>query len=487
MRNFIRGSAVLFCLSLTSCASWSSTLSKNKIQKKIDLNETIDRALENPEFCKGYWPAENWWEMFEDKQLACLIETGLDSNPSLMVTESRVKQANQEAFVTRAKLLPQIQGFFNYLYLYLSQKGIVRQLRGVNPNVHLFALMFDFTYEFDFWRKNMNAYKAAIGLAKTQEAINQQTKMILSVSIAKQYYNLQANFSRLAILQELLENKTRLFQLIELRRVNRIETLMSVNDIKQEILSLQEAIAGLSGEIQLQQSTLLTLMGKNPGEKIKVTACWDLPDRPFELPDQIGLNLLTRRPDLIARVWRVYSMTKQVGVSVAQFFPDVNFFGLGGSDGVKFSDLFSSNSGTTTLLPYLVQPVFMGGKLRANLKAKLAEFEEAVHDYNHQLLAAANEVVSEITKIRSVQEKLTYQCEQVHSKQENYHLVYSRYQSGIDSMMKVLSSDYLFLKSRFHQIDLESERVQATIALVQALGGGYHFQTTENTKEIEKL
>ncbi len=477
----------ILLLSLSSCSSWSSTLSKVKIQKEIELKEKTDQALATNDFRKGYWPEEKWWEMFEDQQLSSFIQIGIDTNPSLKAAEARVKQANQEAFVTRAKLFPQIQGFFNYLYTFLGRKGLPAALKSFNPNYNLFALMLDFTYEFDFWRKNMNAYQAALGAARTQEAINQQTKMILSVSIAKQYYDLQANCTRMAILQEILENKTKLFRLIELRRENRIDNLIDINNVKQEILSLQEALAGLAGELKLQKNLLITLMGKNPAEEIKIMTIWDLPNKTFELPDSIGLDLLARRPDLMAQVWTVYSMTRQVGVAVAQFLPNVNLAAVGGTDAMSFSDLFSSKAWSTGVLPYLTFPVFLGGKLRGQLKAQLAAYEAAVYDYNSLLLNAANEVVSGITKINTASEKLGYQNDEVGSKKDNYNLVYSRYKHGIDSMIKVLMSDYDFLQSRYQQVDLSSERVQASIDLVRALGGGYHYQQAENNKEIKKL
>lgn len=486
MRRFSSLSLIAIVFALSSCSSAAKTLSKVKIERDIDLSNQQEQALATDDFRRGYWPDENWWEMFEDEQLSTFIQTGIDSNPSLKAAESRVKQANQEAFVTRSKLMPQIGGFFNYLYTYLSEKGLKSALRGIDKNINLFALLFDFTYEFDFWKKNRNAYEAALGQMQTQEAIRHQTQMILSVSIAKQYYTLQSNMAKMALLQEILEKKAKLFRLVELRRANRIANMIDVNGIKQEIISLQEAIAGLAGELKLERSLLFTLMGQNPGEDKNIMACWDVPEHPFELPDDIGIGLLARRPDLMSQVWSVYSASKNIGVAVAEFLPDFNLIGFGGTDAVRFQDLFSNKSGTATALPLIAQPIFTGGKLRAGLKAKLAAYESAVFSYNDSLLQAANEVVAGIININTAKEKYQYQIEEVCSKKDTYDLIHTRYKHGIDSMMSVLNSDDQYLKSRFNEIELSNDRVQATIDLVRALGGGYHSKQAEE-KEIKKL
>ena len=474
-------------LTMTSCGGWTKTLSRVKIERDIDLSSKEGQALATNNFQKGFWPEENWWEMFEDKQLASFIQVGIDTNPSLKAAEARVRQANQEAFVVRSKLLPSLSGLGSYIYSYLSKKGLSQQLKSLNPNFQLFALFLDFSYEFDFWKKNKNAYESALGVMRTKEAISQQTKMILSVSIAKHYYELQANLAKMAVFQEILENKSKLFRLTELRRINRISNTIDVNSIKQEILSLQEAIAGLAGELKLQKSLLITLLGKNPSEELKILAVWDVPERPFELPEKIGLGLLSRRPDLMSQVWNIYSITRQVGVAVAQFLPDISLTSFGGTDAVKFQDLFTSKSGSITALPFINAPIFTGGRLTGALKAKLATYESAVFDYNEMLLKAANEVVSGLVKINTTTDKLNYQCDEVVSKKENYDLVYSRYKHGIDSMLSVLTMDDHYLRARYNQIELSRDRIEATIELVRALGGGYHNKDVEEKKELNKI
>lgn len=487
MNRLTRTCLFFLLLSMSSCSNATKTLSKVKIEKDIDLSTKIDQALTTGDFQKGFWPEERWWEMFEDEQLSSFIDIALESSPSLKATEARVRQANQEAFITRSKLFPNLSGLFNYVYSYLSEKGLNKHFKGLNPNFNLFALMLDFSYEFDFWKKNRNAYEAALGQAQTQSALNQQNKMVLSISIAGQYYNLQSNMAKMAVLQEILENKSKLYRLTELRRVNRISNLIDLNEIKQEIFALQEALAGLTGELKLQKNTLITLMGRNPATDLKIKASWDVPNRPFELPDKIGLGLLARRPDLMSQVWSVYSATRNVGVAVAEFLPDVTLNAFGGTDAIKFQDLFSKNSGAVTALPLVTQQIFNAGRLRGNLKAKVAAYEIAVHNYNETLLQAANDVVSGIVNINTSAEKFQYQSEEVATKKDTYSLVYTRYKHGIDSMMKVLMTDDDYLKCRYNQIDLSNDRIQAAIDLVRALGGGYHSEMAEKDKEIKKL
>lgn len=487
MRRFSLAFAFVGATLLPSCANWSSTLAKVKIEKGIELSKQVQEALASEEFQKGFWPEQNWWEIFDDRQLAEFIEKGLSDNPSLAAAEARVRQANQEAFIARSKLLPKVGSTFNYLYSYLSKKGLTRQLTGINRKFNLFGFLFDFSYEFDFWKKNRNAYEAALGEMHVHQTLHHQAQILLSVAIARQYYDLQASMAKMAILQEMLDNRSKLFRLTELRRINRIDNALNINSIKQDILSLQEVLATLAGELKIQKNLLMILMGQNPDEEITLVEKWDFPDQVLGLPDHIGLGLLARRPDLRAQVWRIFSITKKIGVSIAEFLPDVSLWGFGGSDAVHFQDLLSGNSGTVTVLPLINTPIFRGGELRAKLKSNLAAYETAVYEYNDLLLKAANEVVSSLVKVRTSQERINYQRDEVASKQNSYELIYSRYKHGIDSMLSVLNADEKYLRSRIEQIELACGRVQATIDLIHSLGGGYHDDKAEKQIQEAKL
>lgn len=460
-------------LFLSSCVRGIQPPPKSGVSQNVNLSDKEKEAYETGVFTKGLWPEDHWWEMFCDKELAALIETAIKESPTLQHAESRVAQANQEAFIARSKLFPSLSALFNFFWAYFS-KDILKALGlAINPNFHMFNLLLDFDYELDFWGKNRRLFEIALGEAKVQEAMNAEARLILSISIAKEYFNLQANIARNEVMEEILKNRQKSLDLLNMRKIHRIDNLIDLNGMKEEITQIQKTLVALNEEILLGKSLIATLVGQNPDTKFDIKPIWKLEKKRVELPQNIGLNLLMRRPDLAAQVWRVQKASKYVGVAVANFFPNIDLKAFGGSQSIQFNQLFQGNALTGGALPYIKLPIFEGGRLRAYLKAKVAEYEGAVYEYNSLLLKAANEVVSNITKVSSITEKLKYQDDNIHFTKQNYDLVYTRYRHGVDSMISVLKSNEKFLLAKFEEIELQKLRYHTILSLVRSLGGGF--------------
>jgi len=473
---------LFFCfiiITFGSCTNDNRYYTNLRVKNGLDLSAVSKPALQSYLFVEGRWPKETWWAYFEDEQLSQFIEIALNDNPSLQSAQAKVRQANQEAFVIRGKFFPQINASFHALQSELSEEGSAKLVPHLDRHFHLFNLALNFNYEFDFWKKNKFLFEAAIGEMMVQKVLSYQAKLILSTAIAHQYFNLEANMAKMQILSEILVNRSRQLELIELRRQNRIDNLLNVNHSKNELVSLQETIAALQEEIELEKSMLITLMGKNPAEKLTLLSIWKTEQKAIELPKKLGLELIARRPDLIAQIWRVEVAAKHIGVANANFYPNIDLSAFGGVLSLKLQDLFTGKALTGSILPAVSVPIFQGGKLKSNLKAKVAAYEAAVYDYNEILNQAANEVVQGITKLSSVNEKITYQKEEIGFYKHTYNLTFSRFKHGIDSMIAVLKADEKYLLARLREINLEKELKSAIIDLVKSLGGGFNGRREE--------
>lgn len=467
---------ILILFSLTSCINnYARQHARVEVEREIDLSEKTNEALEKQVCIEGNWPTEKWWEVFSDRQLNHFIEFALYNNPSLSSAEGKVRQANQEAYVVRAKLFPQLNLLANVISAYLSKNVAENFLPGVKlgQNFHLYTAALSFDYEFDFWKKNKNLFEAALGEMRVQKALSYQTKLVLSAAIAQEYFDLQGNMAKLRVMEEILERRSRYLELTQLRRVHRLDNLINVNQMKEEIVSLEQLIAVIKEELELEKSMIATLMGKNPTEKIELLSVWKTERKPCSLPQCIGLELMARRPDLMAQIWQVQKAARMVDVAIAEFYPNLDLKAFGGLQSFNLKDLFTSQGLTAGVLPLFSLPIFQGGRIKANFRARMEAYEVAVNDYNNALLSAANEVVQSITKVSSADEKIQYQEQNVALKRKNYDLIYSRYMHGIDSMISVLKADENYLWSRIGQIDLETEKYHAMIDLIKALGGGY--------------
>ncbi|MBI5273522.1 MAG: TolC family protein, partial [Chlamydiales bacterium] len=131
-------------------------------------------------FTTGNWPSSNWWSVFEDKQLAQLIEIALHNNPSLKSAESKYRAAYQEALVVRSKLFPTLDAGFSDQAEKWSKNGnlIIPGIPLTNNLINNIGL--NFNYEFDFWGKNRKTYEAMLGRANANLAEKKQADLMIS-------------------------------------------------------------------------------------------------------------------------------------------------------------------------------------------------------------------------------------------------------------------------------------------------------------------
>jgi outer membrane protein TolC len=194
---------------------------------------------------------------------------------------------------------------------------------------------------------------------------------------------------------------------------------------------------------------------------------------PVPLPEKVEVDLLARRPDLMAQIWRVEAAAEEIGVAKAEFYPNVDLSAFMGLESLTFNKFFLWASRMGALNPAVHLPIFVGGKLRANLRSKVSLFNEAVHDYNYLVLKSCQEVADQLTIVRSLSQQLTIQDESVNQVTEKYLLSFLRFEKGIVNYLNVLRDQEIVLNEELDQIDLQRNQLIATLQLIKALGGGY--------------
>lgn len=455
------------CTNCKGCRS-TTTLAKEVAVTKEPSEEDLVSFL-----VSGDWPCDIWWEMFDDSQLTTFIETALKDNPGIRSLESRVKRANQEAFIARSKLFPSLSAAMQIVLAYFPKEVIQALAPNLGQQLHLYNVPLDFSYEFDFWRKNRTTYEAALGEENVQKMQKRHAELLLATGVSKVYFDIQAHMIKLTILEQLLASRTRQLELVSIRKERRIDSQVNINDLTEQVSSLQEVLAGMKEELEIQKHLLNILLGKGPGEELVIDLRFKEYTRPVAIPDDAGIGLIARRPDIMAEIWQLYQASKMIGVAASQFYPNVAVKSFAGFQSLKYQDLFKPDTLTGILIPYFDVPIFTGGRLRANLRSKVNAYESLVHHFNDTLLKAGKSVCDAVVKCNAAAEKLEYQKDRLSSVRSNYEMAYTRYQHGIESMISVLASDQQFLWTRIKQIELERMKYVSIIELIQSLGGGF--------------
>ncbi len=472
-RNCIFGCLLL----LSACVSLPKDQQRENILSAPSIDASVEDSVETPYFSIGNWPDENWWEIFNSEELNDLISQAIDQNPTIQSIESRVEYAKQTAKVVRSQLFPLLFFDADETWQYLSHNGLYRALNPTVPlNVNLVDLTLSFTYEFDFWGKNRNLFNAALGQEKAQEAEAAQVLLITTTSVAQAYFALKTNLVRQRLYEVLYEVRRNIYNLQHLLQdkalLSRLQPLLS----EERLLEAEQLLSSIDQEVETDKHLINILMGLGPDSPIEVAA--ELPPvlETLSIPENLSLDLLSRRPDLMAQIWRVESIAHDVGAAKADFYPNINLTAFAGLESIFYRLLFKQESKTGRLQPAIHLPIFTAGEIRANIRAKKALFDQAVFDYNQLLLNSAAEVADLLVLAKSIFEQKADQEQIVDAAQVRHDLTVLRQISGLDNLLSQYFIHEEVILKELDNVSLLYSQYLAAIKLIKSLGGGYQSE-----------
>ncbi len=465
---------LLSLIFVSSCVTIPTDEACCKLIQTPPLDKTTGLALETKSFEAGEFPSSDWWTMFEDPQLTQLICLALDENPTLQKAKARIDAAESEAQVKRSYLFPSIGFGADVNWQYLGKNNFFRAFTPVIPgNITQYEIDVNLHYEFDFWGKHRNIFRGALGIAKAEEAERQSAILVLSTSVAAVYFKLQANLQKVDLLKNQRALFTRLFELTKERQENALDTSLQRLSAEDSLYSINQSLLFAEKMVSMEKHLLHYLIGAGPERSEKIHNISLAHSFSFPLPVEVSTDLIARRPDIMAHIWRVESTAHLVGAAKADFYPRIDLNALGGLNSVFPGKLFSMGSKIAQVLPALHLPLFTAGRIRANLEARNAEFQEQIYAYNDTVLRAVKEVADQIVALRIADETLQIENRLVQNKIATRSLMVSRYKNALSNMLELLQAQEEVLQEQFIQLNLQYERILAAIELIKALGGGY--------------
>ena len=458
-------------LGLSGCASFSGINSDKHMAQPGDY--AVERSLSGQS--QGQWPATNWVEQFGDPQLTALIAEAMENNPSLQQAQARIASASALAESKGAPLLPTIDAEASFTRNLFPETTIYPPPYGGSWYNEKKAFL-SLGYELDVWGKNHAALEQAVSQKKAAEASAQETRLVITSSIASAYNQLATEYALHDILQRTVTQRESLQRITADRVKTGLDTQIERNQSQGSSADARAQLVQSEGQITLTRQQLGVLMGKGPDRGLQVAAPRMTTLTTPALPSALPLNLLGRRPDIVAARWQVEAASKDIAVAKARFYPDINLSAMIGFDSLLNANPFTAASKSIAYGPAISLPIFEGGALRANLKGSYASYDMAVASYNQTLNDAYGDVAKQITGIRSIDQQLPIRREALASTQRAYDLAKERYRIGLTSQLVVLNAETALLGQQQTLITLEASRRNQQIGLFKALGGGFDAQ-----------
>ncbi len=429
----------------------------------------------------GGWPDAGWVRQFGDAQLVALTAEALAHNPDLQSAYMRIAAARAQAEGAHGAALPSayLSASADRSYIY-QDIGLQTPAGPTQPSStwsNSGDALLGLTYELDLWGKNSATLARAISQGKAAEAQAQQARLSLTAALASAYNQLAQQYATRDVIEQLALQREGLSRLSDTRFKAGLDSELEQSQAAQSAAEMHTQLAQLDEQILLTRYQLGALLGEGPDRGLSIARpqLANLP--PPRLPDNIPLDLLGRRPDIVAARWQVEAANQQTQVAKARFYPDVNLSAFAGYFSFGLSDLGNSYAKGFGAGPAVSLPIFEGGQLRANLKGEYAQYDAAVASYNQTLNSALTDVAQQIASVRATELQLESQTRALQQSERGYALVQQRYSAGLVSESTQLNAEAGMLGTRQRSIDLEARRRSLQIALIKSLGGGFDART----------
>lgn len=459
--------SLVSAITLSACVSPGDTRSAATMQSMTQLGTARSLPIEG-----GQWPALDWPAQIGGAALQQLVNEALTDNPGLQATATRLDAAAALADATRATAGPTVGAGFSSIYQRYTENGIVPpQLAGKRISDN--QLVLNFAYDFDFWGKHAAELRAVIAQGKVLGAEQYNARLMLATAIARSYVQMGRQFEQLALVERQLAVRKSLNELTTRRIAAGLDPQGDLQGGTQQLESLQAEQSQWQQAIALSRNQLAALLGKGPDRGLSIARPAVVPVRRQPLPDNLPLELIGRRPDIVTARWRIEASQGAIDVAHTQFYPNINLTAFAGLSSLGLGNLLKAGSLAAGIGPAIRLPIFEGGALRANYRGRIAEFDGAVDTYNQALTEALRDVADQVTSLRSATEQTAYQHRASQAADNTLKLSTQRQRVGTGNRLQVLAAEAALVQQQRIEVDAQLRVSEAQLGLIKALGGGF--------------
>jgi NodT family efflux transporter outer membrane factor (OMF) lipoprotein len=425
---------------------------------------------------------KNWWEVYDDAKLNELEDEVEPANQTAKVAEADFRQARAAIRFNRSAEAPTIgtspsisavRGSANQPYF---PAGLA------NDGTGDFTLPIDLSYEIDLWGRIRRSVTAAREGAQASAADLATTLLSIHAEVAIDYFEVRSADAQERLLTDTVSAYS---EALDLTKDRFDGGAAPKSDVAQAQTQL-DAARVLASDIRIQRAqyehALAILLGKPP-------AAFNLPVAPLnsqtpslpEVPILLPAQLLERRPDIAAVERRMAAANEQIGIAKAAYYPTLNLSAAVGLEGSSLLNWFNWPSRFWAVGPSLSETLFDAGRRRATTETAQAGYDGAVASYRQTVLNAFQQVEDNLVVLHVLNTEATEQHEATGAAEETLRLFQNRYAGGVDTYLQVVTSQTTALDNERNDIDIMRRRLDASILLVKALGGGW------NTSDLPKL
>jgi NodT family efflux transporter outer membrane factor (OMF) lipoprotein len=404
-----------------------------------------------------------WWELFGDAELNRLASQVEVSNQNVAAAVAAYAQARALVAQQRASLFPQV-----------GLDGSARRSGGGAAGVPSNSLQASLgaSWEADVWGALRRGVESAQASAQASDADLAAARLSAQGELATNYFSLRDADTELALVRDTVAGYERALTITQNRYNAGIAPRTDVLQAQTQLANTRADLSTLTNQRAQLEHAIAVLIGRAPAEFSLPVATWNmaLPAVPLVLPSE----LLQRRPDIASSERAVAAANAQIGIARAAYFPSLGLSASYGNAASRVGDLFNASTSLWSLGVSVAQTVFDAGATRARLAGAEASRDAAVARYRQTVLAAFQAVEDQLSSARALAEQAELRRAASEAADLTERQLLNRYQAGQVSYTDVVAAQASALSARRTLAQLAASRQASAIALIRALGGGWH-------------
>jgi len=402
-----------------------------------------------------------WWEIFNDEVLNALEARVSISNENVKAAAAAVEESRALVRQAQSGFWPQVS----------ATGSRTRSVTGDSQPITVTSAGISANWDIDLWGQIRRTTESDRASMQASEAALASARLSEQAVLATDYFLLRAQDQLQIILNDIVAAEQQSLKITENRYRVGVAAKADVVTAQTQLLSSQAQQVNAPLQRAILEHAIAVLVGQQPADFSIASATMraDVPTVPAGLPSA----LLERRPDVAQGERRVAAANAQIGVAISAFFPSLTITGSDDYRGNTISHLIRTANRVWAIGPSVALSVFDAGLRRAQVAQARAAYEASVDNYRQTVLASLEQVEDEIVTLRVLEQRAVIEDATVKASREAETLTLNQYKAGTVPYSSVITAQTTRLASEENALSVLSGRLQASVAMIQALGGGW--------------
>jgi len=400
-----------------------------------------------------------------------LIEQAEQANDDLGAAVARVHEAEAQRKIAGAPLYPAAN----------ASATAIRQRALANGNYLTYSEFFPLvtaSYEIDFWGKNRAALAAATATATASRYDRETVELTVLAGVAGTYFQALELRDRLSIAEANVASATQILN--GLRLEAKVGTANALDVAQQEtaVATLNAAIPPLQQQLRQATDTLAILIGAMPEQLDLSSGSLDDLRQPVVAPG-LPSELLARRPDVANAEAQLVAANADMAVARAAFFPSITLTANGGYESSALAYVLRPAARVWSLSAGLTQPIFQGGALTGQSAFAKARYSELLSGYHKAVISAFGNVEDALAEVEHTTEQQRRQQQAVAEASRAFRFAQAQMRAGTINVLTLLNTQNALFTAQDGLAQVKFARLQASVDLYKALGGGWRQEMAQ--------